>query len=67
MTNYEKISNEDGEILVKTARKVVEEYLISKNKMKLSEKNELLSIVILDLKTYVWRDVSIIERRKSSI
>ena len=40
MTNYKQISNEDGEILVKTARKVVEEYLISKNKMKLDEKFE---------------------------
>ena len=40
MTDYKQISHQDGEILVKTARKVVEEYLISKNKMKLDEKFE---------------------------
>ncbi len=40
MIDYKQISHQDGEILVKTARKVVEEYLISKNKMKLDEKFE---------------------------
>jgi len=40
MIDYKQISHQDGEILVKTARKIVEEYLISKNKMKLDEKFE---------------------------
>jgi uncharacterized protein len=40
MIDYKQISNQDGEILVKTARKIVEEYLISKNKIKLDEKFE---------------------------
>lgn len=40
MTDYKQISDQDGEILVKTARKIVEEYLILKNKMKLDEKFE---------------------------
>ena len=40
MTNYKQISDQDGEILVKTARKVVEEYIISKHKMKLDDKFE---------------------------
>jgi len=38
MKNYNQISNEDGEILVKTARQVVTEYLNSKTKAKLDEK-----------------------------
>lgn len=40
MTNYKQISDQEGEILVKTARKIVEEYIISKNKIKLDEKFE---------------------------
>ncbi len=38
MKNYNQISNEDGEILVKTARQVVTEYLNSLTKAKLDEK-----------------------------
>jgi len=38
MKNYNQISNEDGEILVKTARQVVTEYLNSRTKAKLDEK-----------------------------
>ncbi len=38
MKNYNKISNEDGEILVKTARRIVTEYLNSRTKAKLDEK-----------------------------
>jgi len=38
MKNYNQISNEDGEILVKTARRVVTEYLNSRTKSKLDEK-----------------------------
>ncbi len=38
MKNYNQISNEDGEILVKTARHVVTEYLNSRTKAKLNEK-----------------------------
>jgi len=38
MKNYNQISNEDGEILVKTARRVVTEYLNSRTKAKLDEK-----------------------------
>ncbi len=40
MKNYNQISNEDGEILVKTARRVVTEYLNSRKKAKLDEKFE---------------------------
>lgn len=40
MTDYKQISEQEGEILVKTARKVVEEYLISNNKMKLDAEFE---------------------------
>jgi len=40
MKNYNQISNEDGEILVKTARRVVTEYLNSRTKAKLDEKFE---------------------------
>ncbi len=40
MNNYNQISNEDGEILVKTARRVVTEYLNSRTKAKLDEKFE---------------------------
>ena len=40
MIDYKQLSDQDGEILVKTARKIVEEYLISKNKMSLDEKFE---------------------------
>jgi len=38
MKNYNQISNEDGEILVKTARLIVMEYLNSRTKAKLDEK-----------------------------
>ena len=38
MKNYNQISNEDGEILVKTARQIVTEYLNSRTKAKLDEK-----------------------------
>ena len=38
MKNYNQISNEDGEILVKTARRIVTEYLNSRTKAKLDEK-----------------------------
>lgn len=38
MKNYNQISNEDGEILVKTARWIVTEYLNSRTKAKLDEK-----------------------------
>ena len=38
MKNYNQISNEDGEILVKTARRIVTEYLNSRTKPKLDEK-----------------------------
>ena len=38
MKNYNQISNEDGEILVKTARLIVTEYLNSRTKAKLDEK-----------------------------
>jgi len=41
MKNYNQISNEDGEILVKTARRVVTEYLNSRTKAKLDEKFEV--------------------------
>ena len=37
MTDYKQITNEEGETLVRTARKVVEEFLKSKNKIKLDE------------------------------
>ena len=40
MKNYNQLSNEDGEILVKTARRVVTEYLNSRTKVKLDEKFE---------------------------
>jgi len=40
MKNYNQISNEDGVILVKTARRVVTEYLNSRTKAKLDEKFE---------------------------
>ncbi len=40
MKNYNQLSNEDGEILVKTARRVVTEYLNSRTKAKLDEKFE---------------------------
>jgi len=40
MKDYSKLSNEDGEILVKTARRVVTEYLNSRTKTKLDEKFE---------------------------
>ena len=40
MKNYNQISNEDGEILVKTARRAVTEYLNSRTKAKLDEKFE---------------------------
>ncbi|MCH8833445.1 MAG: TIGR00296 family protein [Thaumarchaeota archaeon] len=38
MKNYNQISNEDGEILIKTARRIVTEYLNSRTKAKLDEK-----------------------------
>jgi len=38
MKNYNQISNEDGGILVKTARRIVTEYLNSRTKAKLDEK-----------------------------
>ena len=44
MTNYNQISDHDGEILVKTARKIVEEYLISNIKIKLDEKFDLVFV-----------------------
>ena len=37
MIDYKQITNEDGEILVRTARKVVEEFLHSKKKMDLDD------------------------------
>ena len=37
MKNYNQISNEDGEILVKTARQVVTEYLKNRTKIKLEQ------------------------------
>ena len=40
MTNYKPISDKQGEILVKTARKVVTEFLKSNNKMKLDSEFE---------------------------
>jgi len=40
MKDYSQFSNEDGEILVKTARQVVTEYLNSRTKTKLDEKFE---------------------------
>ena len=40
MTNYKPISDKDGEILVKTARKTVTEFLKSNNKMKLDSEFE---------------------------
>jgi len=40
MTNYKPISDKGGEILVKTARKVVTEFLKSNNKMKLDSEFE---------------------------
>jgi len=40
MKDYSKLSDEDGEILVKTARQVVTEYLNSRTKTKLDEKFE---------------------------
>jgi len=40
MKDYNQISNEDGEILAKTARRVVTEYLNSRTKTKLDEKFE---------------------------
>jgi hypothetical protein len=40
MRNYKPISDKDGEILVKTARKVVSEFLKSNNKMKLDSEFE---------------------------
>ena len=40
MKDYSKLSNEDGEVLVKTARQVVTEYLNSRTKTKLDEKLE---------------------------
>jgi len=40
MKNYNQLSNEDGEILVKTARHVVTEYLNSRTKAKLDAKFE---------------------------
>ena len=40
MTNYKSISDKDGEILVKTARRVVSEFLKSNNKMKLDSEFE---------------------------
>lgn len=40
MKNCNKLSNEEGEILVKTARKVVTEYLKSRSKINLEQKFE---------------------------
>ncbi len=37
MKNYNQISNEDGEILVKTARQIVTEYLKNRTKIKLEQ------------------------------
>ena len=37
MNDYSKLSNEDGEILVKTARQVVTEYLKNRTKIKLEQ------------------------------
>jgi len=37
MNDYSKLSNEDGEILVKTARRVVTEYLKNRTKIKLEQ------------------------------
>ncbi|MCH7647745.1 MAG: TIGR00296 family protein [Thaumarchaeota archaeon] len=37
MKDYSKISNEDGEVLVKTARQVVTEYLKNRTKIKLEQ------------------------------